>query len=478
MTLANTIKRCLTENYWSFDGRASRSEFWGFMLFLFGVQILLILFTGTWQMKPLSGFLFETPYGFYLLRTVGTAIELVLVIPAISVTVRRFHDSGLSGWWYLGIVLTTVAVGLLVENGKILSPLLFVSSLSLFTVRKGTDGKTKFGPAPNYPSQGLNESSHYSIGPKKLWIGLRPRTAVIAVATISVLGILDVAIANAQRPEPDPFFNPDRQQVTLRDPGPDERWRTADDAMWALSFPMTANVAPVLKHRRVSTITAESLAYVRKHGFGTTTVEIRPPLPVYERSTLKILLSLPGFGNVTGSFEDQRQTTIEISLPSERRSYSDTQDWGKVPSFVGKFEKLTEFDCEADSEISPGIFRLRNMSDENAMAADKAFGDRGPRFETRRGCVNKNALRGASYAVLDENSTPVGIGKCELYSKTAEFANCHFEFWLPQERIVEYRFSEEFLPMLREIDDFARNLLAEATVVHASENIALSDRPD
>jgi uncharacterized membrane protein YhaH (DUF805 family) len=68
-------------------------------------MVLLALFTGSWRMKPLFGLWLDPSYGFYLLRAVGSLIELALFVPAITVTIRRFHDIGLSGWWYLGIVL-------------------------------------------------------------------------------------------------------------------------------------------------------------------------------------------------------------------------------------------------------------------------------------------------------------------------------------------------------------------------------------
>lgn len=69
------------QNYANFSGRAPRAEFWWFFLF----QLLVSLI-------PL----------------VGTLAALAFLIPSLAVTVRRFHDIGRSGWWYL----LPVAVGI------------------------------------------------------------------------------------------------------------------------------------------------------------------------------------------------------------------------------------------------------------------------------------------------------------------------------------------------------------------------------
>ena len=33
------------------------------------------------------------------------------MIPSISLCVRRFHDVGLSGWWYVGLYLASLVIG-------------------------------------------------------------------------------------------------------------------------------------------------------------------------------------------------------------------------------------------------------------------------------------------------------------------------------------------------------------------------------
>ena len=474
MSFTSTIKSCLTEKYWSIQGRASRAEFWGFTLFTLAGMVLLALFTGTWRMKPLFSLWLDPSYGFYLLRMVGSLVELALFVPSITVTIRRFHDIGLSGWWYLGIILPSAYITGQFADGEILGPLFGLIALASIALRKGTYRGEKYGPAPEdqapKPARDYDRSGH-----KRLWIGLRPLTARLGLAAIGLIGLLDVAIAHLSTPtpQPDPFFDPDRQQVMLRDAGRNGHWGDHDDALWAFSFAKSVNVEPTVDYKRVTLVTAEDVEQTHKRGYAALSTELRPDQPAPKDSTLKLLVTLPEFGQLAGAFSDHPKTALEISLPSQHRRYDGTPDWGTVPSFTDEFEKLTKFNCANDRVIALGITQLREMSGTEAQAALDAFRDRGPRYETRDGCIGKAAARGTSYAVTDDTGDPAGFGTCESYRKAARYGTCRFTFWLPQERVIEYRFSEEFLPMLRDIDAQAREILAQATVAHASKNIDL-----
>ena len=109
-------------NYVNFSGRASRSEYWWFHLFYLLCLILSFIPAG---FSPEPGFVIS----FVLLALI--LIYLGLLIPSISVGVRRLHDQDMSGLWYL---LIFVPAGGLV---------LFV----LFII-KGTEGDNRFGPDP------------------------------------------------------------------------------------------------------------------------------------------------------------------------------------------------------------------------------------------------------------------------------------------------------------------------------------------
>lgn len=102
-------------NYANFSGRASRSEFWYWILFCFILNIV-------------SGFI-DTILG---LPLTGLLIFFGLLVPNIAVGIRRLHDTDRSGWWYL---LNFVPV-----IGWII--------LIIWCATKGTDGPNRFGNDP------------------------------------------------------------------------------------------------------------------------------------------------------------------------------------------------------------------------------------------------------------------------------------------------------------------------------------------
>lgn len=87
----DAIRICIMEKYATFRGRATRAEFWYFVLF----HTILITFSSFWMEGANSGYMAEMAWRLYWMAYIG------LFIPLISVTVRRLHDIGRSGWWYL-----------------------------------------------------------------------------------------------------------------------------------------------------------------------------------------------------------------------------------------------------------------------------------------------------------------------------------------------------------------------------------------
>jgi uncharacterized membrane protein YhaH (DUF805 family) len=78
MTFAESIKTCLSK-YADFNGRASRSEFWWFILFIF---------VGSFVLSMIS-------------VIVSTLFSLGMLLPTIAVGTRRLHDTDRSGWFQL-----------------------------------------------------------------------------------------------------------------------------------------------------------------------------------------------------------------------------------------------------------------------------------------------------------------------------------------------------------------------------------------
>ena len=120
MRFGEAVKTCMSTKFVEFKGRAQRSEYWWFLLFTWGVAIVLSI---------LDGFIFNSETGFGIL---GKIWSLVLIFPYIGVGVRRLHDLDKSGWWLL--ISFIPVIGLIV--------------LIFWFVRKGSDGENRFGSDP------------------------------------------------------------------------------------------------------------------------------------------------------------------------------------------------------------------------------------------------------------------------------------------------------------------------------------------
>ncbi len=91
-------------NFGNFHGRASLSEFWYFKLVFW-----VLSFCGALVCSVLAG---------AGALSVGTILLLGIavshVVPAWTVTVRRLHDSGRSGWWMLVMMPSCVPLSILI----------------------------------------------------------------------------------------------------------------------------------------------------------------------------------------------------------------------------------------------------------------------------------------------------------------------------------------------------------------------------
>lgn len=101
MDFGQAISVCFSK-YADFSGRARRSEYWYFYLFTLIIGAV-----------------------------VPCISTLVILIPSISVTTRRLHDTGRSGWWQL-LYLTGIG-GLVVF---------------IFTLEDSSPGPNEYGPNP------------------------------------------------------------------------------------------------------------------------------------------------------------------------------------------------------------------------------------------------------------------------------------------------------------------------------------------
>ena len=110
MDFGTAIKTCFSK-YGTFDGQASKGEFWYWFLFAFICGVVA---------RVVDVFIIGIPVESY-----GPAYligSLALFLPTISVAARRLHDVGKSGWWQLigltGIGLIPLIIWWASDGGK------------------------------------------------------------------------------------------------------------------------------------------------------------------------------------------------------------------------------------------------------------------------------------------------------------------------------------------------------------------------
>ena len=120
--------RGFTANYANFRDRARRKEYWGFYLFyLVGLAVLVV--AGLAADAATGNLDDEGPYVSFTL--VGLYM-LAMLVPGIAMAVRRQHDIGLSGWFYLLIFVPYI-------GGMI---------LFVFALIPSQKHENKWGPVP------------------------------------------------------------------------------------------------------------------------------------------------------------------------------------------------------------------------------------------------------------------------------------------------------------------------------------------
>jgi uncharacterized membrane protein YhaH (DUF805 family) len=100
MTFGEAVRSVLSK-YATFAGRASRAEFWRWVV----VFVLLTLITRMIDGALFASSIHESFYGDDARRPLTSIIILALLLPNIALAVRRLHDIGRSGWWLLLMVI-------------------------------------------------------------------------------------------------------------------------------------------------------------------------------------------------------------------------------------------------------------------------------------------------------------------------------------------------------------------------------------
>jgi uncharacterized membrane protein YhaH (DUF805 family) len=105
-------------NYANFSGRATRSEYWLWQLFVWIAGVAVFI---------LDNAIFSNP----LLYPLSDIFSLVIILPNLAVAARRLHDIDRSAWWLLNWL--TIVGGF---------PIIYCAC------KKGTPGVNRFGPDP------------------------------------------------------------------------------------------------------------------------------------------------------------------------------------------------------------------------------------------------------------------------------------------------------------------------------------------
>ena len=117
MNFQTSIKTCFNK-FAVFSGRASRSEFWFFVLFGFLGGIITIIID-----VMILGYPYEEN------GPINLIFSVAIIIPSIAVAARRLHDINKTGWWQL--LWITIIGGIL---------------LIIWHATEGENKKNKFGP--------------------------------------------------------------------------------------------------------------------------------------------------------------------------------------------------------------------------------------------------------------------------------------------------------------------------------------------
>ena len=107
--------KVVRDNYANFNGRASRQEYWMFILFNFIFTIVV-------------GFI----DGFLSLGFLSLLYVLAILIPGLAVLVRRLHDVNKSGWWFFIIFI----------------PIIGAIWMLILLCTDGNPGENSYGPSP------------------------------------------------------------------------------------------------------------------------------------------------------------------------------------------------------------------------------------------------------------------------------------------------------------------------------------------
>lgn len=100
MTFVHSVNRGLSRMT-TFSGRASRAEYWWYILFLllvmYAVSLVLGFGYGLTASVNVNNHDVRSQPGYW----VGLAFDVFILVTTLAAGARRLHDTGRSGWWLL-----------------------------------------------------------------------------------------------------------------------------------------------------------------------------------------------------------------------------------------------------------------------------------------------------------------------------------------------------------------------------------------
>lgn len=121
-TILSNFREVVSGKYAQFTGRASRGEFWKYVLVVFIINLIFTL---------LQNLLGTLSIAYYIVMGLNAIIMLGLLLPSLAVSVRRMHDIGKGGGWiFINLV-----------------PLIGSIWFLILTIKEG-EGDNRFGSPP------------------------------------------------------------------------------------------------------------------------------------------------------------------------------------------------------------------------------------------------------------------------------------------------------------------------------------------
>lgn len=115
MSFGQAIKTCF-KKYCVFKGRARRSEYWYWTLFVILLSVGIEVLQGLLSLPALFG---KGSVGTLttFVNVFSGVISAATLLPSLGVTVRRLHDTSHSGWWLLALYVLEIAFLVLILGG-------------------------------------------------------------------------------------------------------------------------------------------------------------------------------------------------------------------------------------------------------------------------------------------------------------------------------------------------------------------------